>query len=54
MPVPVQTDASGYAAWRLPIPSDPLLVGRTVYLQAFVVKPAAGDFSGGIATRISP
>ena len=31
----------GYATWQLPLPADPNLSGVTLYVQAFVIDPAA-------------
>jgi len=38
----------GFADYRLPIPSNPMLVGVHFYQQALVLDPAAGNAFGGV------
>lgn len=40
--------AGNQASWRTPVPNLPNLVGVTLYQQALVFDPAAGNASGAV------
>lgn len=42
---------NGAAAWYVPIPNDPALIGAVLLQQAIVLDPAAGNAAGAVLTN---
>ncbi len=52
--LPMSTDAAGAAIVPIAVPNAQVLVGASVYVQAFVFDGTTGGLSSAIATRICP
>ena len=57
LPLQYAVSPTGYAAWPVPVPSDPSFAGLTVFAQAFAldpVQPGGYRLSNGLELEICP